>query len=50
MENSLLLYTVFEHKCVLAVCEQNHTRMIKSTLWFYCNLNKLYPLSQNELF
>jgi len=22
-------YMVFEHKCVLAVCEKNHPRMIK---------------------
>jgi len=22
-------YMVFEHKCVLAVCEQNHPRMLK---------------------
>jgi len=42
---------VFEHKCVLAACEQNHPRMIKihPEVFFY-NLNKSYTLSQNELF
>jgi len=41
---------VFEHKCVLAVCEQNHPRMIKIHPVFFYNLNKSYALSQNELF
>jgi len=38
---------VFEHKCVLAVYEQNHPRMIKI---HPVDLNKSYALSQNELF
>jgi len=43
-------YMVFEHKCVLAVCEQINHRMIKMNPVFFYNLNKSYALSQNELF
>jgi len=47
-------YMMFEHKCVLAVCEQNHPRMIKIHsvffLVFFYNLNKSHALSQNKRF
>jgi len=42
---------VYEHKCVLAVCEQNHPRMIKiHPVFFFYNINKSYALSLNKLF
>jgi len=39
---------VFEHKCVLAVYEQNHPRMKKIHSVFFYNLNKSYALPQTS--
>jgi len=42
-------YMVFEHKCVLAVCEQNHPRMIKihPVAFFTILINHMHRLRTN---